>query len=180
MNTNTKLRDIIVASLVGALVGAFVSLVVSFATNLWVMPKRDKQQRNFQITEQRLSLLYQPIMIATANGNFSMTSDIPFYKVYRVMEQYGYLANPKLMTKYVEFLSSCRFASLADILTQTYVDPKISSDVLKEILKIRPENPPLAWTASTLPEALEKQKEFISLFKEDYQKALRNFEALLK
>lgn len=176
MNTNTRLRDIIAA----ALIGAFVSLGVSFSTNLWIMPKRDKQQRNFQITEQRLSLLYQPIMIATANGNFTMTSEIPFYKVYRVMEQYGYLADNKLMTKYIQFLGACRFANLSDIVSKTYVYPKISPDMLKEIIKMRPENPPFAWTASTLPEALTKEKEFIGIFKEDYQKALQDFETLLR
>jgi len=174
MDTNTRLRDILLA----AVVGAVVSLAISFATNLWIMPLRDKQQRKFQITEQRLSNLYQPIMIATANGNLSITSDIPFYKVYRVMEQYGYLAAPKLMNKYIEFLNSCRFASLTDILSKGHTDPQITPEVIKEIIKLRPENPPLAWTASTLPEALEKQKEFISVFKEEYQKAFHDFEEI--
>lgn len=176
MEVGTRLRDIIIA----ALVGAVVSMAVTFATNLWIMPLIGKQQRKFQIIEQRLSNLYQPIMIATANGNFSLTSDIPFYKVRRVMEQYGYLADSKLSAKYVEFLKSCRFASLTDLLYKTEIGSRLPTDALREVIKIGSESAPFAWTASTLPEALAKEKEFVTLFKEEYQKALRDFEALLK
>jgi hypothetical protein len=178
MTTNTRLRDIIVA----AVVGAVVSLAISFATNLWIMPLRDKQQRKFQITEQRLSNLYQPIIIATANGNFSLTSNIPFYKVYKVMEQYGYLSEPKLMAKYIEFLTMCRFASESDIFSQSGIGPEIPLDLLKELTRIvaEKEKPPLKWTPSYLEEALEKEKEFIKIFKEEYQRAYREFEELLK
>lgn len=113
-------------------------------------------------------------------GIFSITADIPFYKVHKVIEQYGYLADPKLMTKYIEFLKSCRFASLTEMLSKSHIGPEIPIDILKEIIRIRHDSPPFAWTASTLPEALVKEKEFIALFKEEYQKAQRDFEALLK
>ena len=119
MNAGTRLRDIVVAAIVGAVTSLAMSLAISYVTNVCIMPLRDKQQRKFQITEQRLSNLYQPIMIATANGNVTMTSDIPFWKVYRVMEQHGYLAEEKVMNKYIEFLGACHFASLGDILSKS-------------------------------------------------------------
>lgn len=155
------------------LVGAFTALFGTILTELWLIPAKQNKLHQNELIENRLSKLYAPLIIATANGQFSMTGDLVFYRVYEVMEEYGYLADDEMMNKYLEFVGLCRFTGYDDLKEGSPISKPLPIDVIIEVVRQR--KPPLEWTADSLEKAIKVEKEFIELLLMDYDKSRKTF-----
>jgi hypothetical protein len=156
-------------TLIAVLVGGLLPVVAATATHLLLIPAQEKRIHEYEMAEQKVSKLYQPMLLATGYGRFSIASDIPFYKVLGILEQFGHLADQEVMDKHLSFLEHCKFAGYDEIvrgLTPTKAPPeKLIIEVLKE------RKPPLKWTSDSLKVALEAEKEFLTSLKIHYQRA---------
>lgn len=153
--------------------GSIMTLILTIATHLWLIPYQEKRLHQYELIEQKVSKLYQPLMLATGYGNLSLASDIPFYKVLHILEEYGYLADQEVIDVYIEFLKLCRFANYDDLSKGTMLQKPIPEGVILEI--IRRGDPPLKWTASSLKTANEVDKKFHVILKRYYKQAYNDF-----
>jgi hypothetical protein len=126
-----------------------------------------------ELLEDRLSKLYQPLMLATCNGKCSLVGDITFYKVYDIMEKHGYIAAPELMEKYLSFLSLCEFAGYEDLQRGSLVQGPPPPDVLLEI--IRGKLFPLKYGSVLFKKMNAADKEFQAELKKCYEDAYEGF-----
>ena len=154
-------------------IGSALAIIPDTANHLWLVPYQEKRLHRYEQIEQKVSKLYQPMLLATGYGNLSLTGDIPFYKVLHLFEDYGYLADHEVIDKFIEFLKLCRFANYDDLSNGTGIQKPIPEDIIKEI--IRRGDPPLEWTASTLKEANKVDKEFNIVLKKYYEQAYKDF-----
>jgi hypothetical protein len=156
--------------------GSVLALIGTIITNLWLIPAQEKRIHKYELAEQKVSKLYQPILFSTGYGNVTMTSDIPFYKVKRILENYGYLADQEVIEKFLEFQKLCVFADYDELVERT--DMKgivrgLPDSVLVEILKTG--NMPLKWHTDSLESALKVEKEFQEVLSRYYKKAYDEF-----
>lgn len=170
MNSNKKLR---VYDLVLIFVGSIITLFGTVISELWLIPAKQHKLHQTELIENRLSKLYTPLIIATGKGQFSMTSDIVFYRVYEIMESYGYLADKEIVDKYIEFIDLCRFADYNELKEGASLPMPLSNDIIIEIIKQR--KPPLKWTSESLRKALHAEKRFIRLLLKHYNEAQQSF-----
>ena len=154
------------------LVGGCLPLVTLIIDRFWLTPKTVSIMHQRELLEYRVSRLYAPLVVVTAGGQFSMTSDLVFYKVLDIMSEYGYLADDEVMNKYIEFLTICRFASYHDLTQGSSLRGPLPREVVLEIIKQR--RPPLKWTPSSLERAIRVEKEFYRLLFLYYRKAKRS------
>jgi len=154
-------------------VGSAMTLILTIATHLWLIPSQEKRLHRYEQIEQKVSKLYQPMMLATGYGNLSLASDIPFYKVLHILEDYGHLADQEVIDKFIEFLKLCRFADYDDLSSGTSLQNPIPEGIIKEIL--RRGDPPLKWTGNSLEEANKVDEEFHIILKKYYEQAYKNF-----
>jgi len=164
--------------------GSVLTLVGTVITHLWLIPAQEKSLHRYELLEQKVSKLYQPILLATGYGNLSLTSDITFHKVRHILEEYGHLADQEVMNKYIQFLKLCKFGSyLEAIESQSF--PIISQDIPKPKALSIPEeliiesfkrgDLPLKWDSEKLNEALKVEKEFQEVLSKYYDKAYNEF-----
>ena len=102
-----------------------------------------------------------------------MTSDLVFYKVQDIMDEYGYLADPEVVDKHIEFVSLCKFAGYEDLRTGSLIQKPIPNEVVLEIVKQK--RPPLKWTANSLEEAIRVEKEFNRILLKHYDGSRHSF-----
>jgi hypothetical protein len=159
--------------LIAVVVGGLVSIATTTILQLWVIPAKEWKGHLRDLQEQRLSKLYQPLIIATRDGEASIVSDVTFYRVYSIMNQYGYLAQPELMEKYLDFLRLCEFAGYEDLTAGSFLQRPPPDAVLLEIVKEK--HFPLKYTADRLEKLNNRAGEFQSELKERYDEAYRGF-----
>jgi len=160
--------------------GSILTLILTIITHLWLIPSQEKRMHRYEMAEQKVSKFYQPILIATANGNLTITSDVVFHKVRRIMEEYSHLADKEVTDKFIAFYKLCEFADLKDMIMQLTEYMALSQRkralpevVLAEIIKNK--ELPLKWHVGNLENALEAEKAFQTVLKEYYQKAYEDF-----
>jgi len=102
-----------------------------------------------------------------------MTSDLVFYKVQGIMDEYSHLADSEVVDKYIEFVSLCRFAGYEDLRTGSSIQKPFPNDLILEIVKQK--NPPLKWTANSLEEAVRVEKDFNRILLKHYDRARHSF-----
>ena len=168
MNDRSRIYDALLIVL-----GAFIAFIGTVFTELWLGPAKQAKIHQHEIIEHRLSKLYAPLVLATGKGAFSMTSDLVFYKVQNIMDDYSYLADSEVVDKYIKFVSLCRFAGYEDLRTGTSIHKPLSSDVILEIVKQR--KPPLKWTPSSLKEAIQMEKDFNIVLLKYYDSARKRY-----
>jgi hypothetical protein len=162
-------------TLLSVIIGGVMTLIGSIVTQLYLVPMKEIKTHQYALVESKLSKLYQPLLLATGYGNFSITSDIPFWKVYSILENYGYLADADFMGKYVEFLKFCRFARYDDLKEGGLIQRPLPESIIVEIIKQG--KPPLKWDADSLENALKIEKEFTSLLIKFHEKAFKDFKS---
>ncbi len=91
-------------TLIAVLGGGLLPVVAAIATHLWLIPVQEKRLHKYEMAEQKVSKLYQPMLLATGYGSFSITSDIPFHKVWGILGQYGHLAEQEVMDEFLNIL----------------------------------------------------------------------------
>jgi len=153
--------------------GVIPAFILNITTYLWLIPSKEKSLHQYELIEQKVSKLYQPMMLATGYGNLSLASDIPFHKVLHLLEDYGHLADREVMDKFIEFLKLCRFAGYDDLSSGTMLQKSIPESIIKGIL--RRGDPPLKWTSSSLKEAIKADEEFHIILKKFYEQAYNKF-----
>ena len=168
MNERSRIFDLLLI-----LVGAFTALFGTILTELWLIPVKQSKLHQYELIEKRMSMLYTPLIIATASGQLSMIGDLVFHKVYEIMEEHGYLADEEVMNKYLEFLGLCMFASYDDLKEGSVFSQPLPSDVIIEVVRQR--KPPLKWSADSLEKAIKVEKEFIQLLLKYYEEARKTF-----
>lgn len=154
------------------IIGAMLTFGGTVFSELYLIPSKEMRVSLNKQREYRLSKLYQPLLLATKYGNFSMTSDLIFYEIDQIMKNYGYLADQEVIDKYIEFTKVCRFAGYEDLVRGVSFKPGLSENVILEIIKQR--KPPLMWTANSLESAVKIEKEFHELLVKYYEKARKN------
>ena len=158
--------------------GSVLTLVGTVITHLWLIPAQEKSLHRYELLEQKVSKLYQPILLATGYGNLSLTSDITFHKVRHILEEYGHLADQEVMSKYIEFLKLCKFANYSDALISEGVPynglefPKPEELIIEAFKR---GDLPLKWDSKKLNEALKVEKEFQEVLSQYYDKAYTEF-----
>jgi hypothetical protein len=162
--------------------GGILTLSSTVITYLWLIPSQEKKIHQYELAEHKVSRLYQPILIATGYGNFSLTSDVTFHKVRRIMEEFSYLADKEVTDRYIDFLKHCQFMNMAEMLGTMpwsldldWVPGKrqLPESVIAEF--VRTTHLPLKWTGSKLEKALAVEKEFQKALLKYYAKAYREF-----
>lgn len=77
--------------------GTVIALVGTIIAHVWLIPAQEKKLHKYELAEQKVSKIYQPIMLSTGCGNLTLTSDITFRKARRILEQYGHLADQEVI-----------------------------------------------------------------------------------
>ncbi|HDH99019.1 MAG TPA: hypothetical protein ENF70_07820 [Deltaproteobacteria bacterium] len=154
------------------IIGAAVSLTVTVLTQLYLIPSREIKLHMYQQKEHRVTRLYQPLLVSTGYGNFSMTAPGVFFKVNKIMESYGYLADQEVVEKYIEFLKLVRFVNYNDLREGNFIQKPASENLIIEL--IRQGVTPLEWTASSLEKALKVEKEFQNVVRKHYKEAVED------
>jgi hypothetical protein len=89
------------------------------------------------------------------------------------MDQYGHLAEPELMRKYIEFLKNCHFAGIEDMKYQESYKGKLPENLKDNLILelVRQGKAPLMWDADSLEQALKIEKEMTVILQKAYEKA---------
>lgn len=159
-------------------IGSVLTLILTIVTHVWLIPAQEKSLHKYELAEQKVSKLYQPILLATGYGNLSLTSDITFHKVRRTLEEYGHLADQEVIYKFIQFLKLCKFGSYSDVkeLDSTWAKgPALHMPDTLIIEAFKRGDLPLMWDHGKLNEALKVEKEFQEVLSNRYEKAYKEF-----
>ncbi|MCF8146400.1 MAG: hypothetical protein K9N21_21035 [Deltaproteobacteria bacterium] len=159
--------------LLAVILGGLVSIATTAILQLWLIPAKEWKGHIRELQEQRLSKLYQPLTIATLDGQATIVSDVTFYRVWSIMNEYGYLAHPELMEKYLAFLRLCEFAGYEDLKEGSFHQRPPPDELVLEIVKEK--HFPLKYTAERLEKLNVSAKEFQSELKKRYREAYIDF-----
>ena len=155
------------------IIGSVLTLTMTILTHLWLIPAQEKRLHGYELAEQKVSKLYQPILLATAHGNSSITSPATFNKVWHILEEYGHLADPEFIDKFIEFFKLCKFAGYDDLSKGTMLQKPFPENIIIEIIKKGDQM--LMWSASSLEDALKVEKGFHAVLLKYYERAKKEF-----
>ena len=160
-------------TLIMVVIGSVLTLILTVVTHLWLIPSQEKRMHRYELAEQKVSKLYQPILLSTGYGNLTLTSPGPFMEVKKTLKEYGHLADEEVIDKFIDFLKLCDFANYEDLTKGSSLQKPLPDDIILEI--IRKGDPVLKWDSTSLANALKVEKEFYSVVRKYYKKAYEDF-----